>query len=214
MQMMMAHVSTIAGAALVGMIAARPAGAQAQHSAIADTTLRAELLRRMAADQAAREELMAMMRRGTTPDSAAVRRIAAVDSVNRSWLVGVIAQHGWPGRSMVGADGAEAAFVLVQHADADTALQARALPLLVRAYKAGEATGQDVALLTDRVAVARKEPQVYGTQALIEGGHVVFRPIADSGHVDARRAAMGLMPLGEYRHMLDSAYTPRRQPHP
>ena len=214
MRLMISRARTVACVALAVMTWTAPARAQARPTAIADSTLRAELLRRVAADQAAREQVTALMRRGAAPDSAVMHRVMAVDSVNRTWLAGVIARRGWPGRSMVGADGAEAAFLLVQHADADTALQVRALPLLERAYKAGEASGQDVALLTDRVATARKEPQVYGTQASIEGGHVIFKPIADSAQVDARRAAMGLMPLSEYKRMLDSVYTPAGRHHP
>ena len=214
MQMMTSRARRIACVAFGAITWAAPAAAQTRTVAIADSTLRAELLRRVRADQAAREEMTALMRRGATPDSAVMRRVMAVDSVNRTWLADVIARRGWPSRSMVGTDGAEAAFLLVQHADADTALQARALPLLERAYKAGEASGQDVALLTDRVATARKEPQVYGTQASIEGGHVIFKPIADSAHVDERRAAVGLMPLSLYKHLLDSVYTPAGRPHP
>jgi hypothetical protein len=108
-------------------------------------------------------------------------------------------------------DGEDAAFTLVQHGDADTALQARVLPMLERAYHASEATGQQVALLTDRVATARGAPQEYGTQVKIVGGHAVLKPVRDSANVDARRARVGLPPLREYLHMIDSAYTPRAQ---
>jgi len=113
---------------------------------------------------------------------------------------------------MVGPDGADAAFVLVQHADADTTLQARVLLLLARAYIEGEATGQQQALLTDRVATARGAPQVYGTQVDLVAGRAVLKPILDSSSVDARRAAVGLSPLREYLRLIDSAYTVHPQP--
>jgi hypothetical protein len=83
--------------------------------------------------------------------------------------------------------------------------------MLERAYHMGEATGQQVALLTDRVATGRGTPQVYGTQVAVVAGHAVLEPIRDSANVDARRATVGLPPLREYLHMIDSAYAPRAQ---
>ena len=144
-------------------------------------------------------------------DSTLVARVRAVDAENTRWLGEIVARRGWPGRSIVGADGADAAFTLVQHADADTAFQARVLPMLERAYHAGEATGQQFALLTDRLATARGAPQVYGTQADLVAGRAVPKPIRDSADVDTRRANVGLPPLREYLRMIDSAYAPRAQ---
>jgi hypothetical protein len=156
--------------------------------------------------------LITKQQHGLTPDSLDIARVIAVDTANTAWLRQIIAERGWPGKILVGADGANAAFLFVQHADRDTAFQAAALPLLERAYAAGEATGQQLALLTDRVATARGQRQVYGSQADIVAGHVIVKPIADSARVDARRARVGLPPLAEYIRMLDSLYTrpPRR----
>lgn len=202
---------------LVALVAAL-VGACSTHSSAAagrrvepDTALRAELLRRVTADQVVREQFAAALREGKQPASALVARMRDVDAGNTRWLGGIVTQRGWPGRSMVGADGADAAFTLVQHADADTAFQARALPMLERAYHAGEATGQQLALLTDRVATARGAPQLYGTQVEVAGGRAVLKPIRDSANVDARRASVGLPPLREYLRMIDSAYAPRAQ---
>jgi hypothetical protein len=60
--------------------------------------------------------------------------------------------------------------------------------------------------------MVRGEPQVYGSQASITDGRVIFAPIADSAGVDARRAEMGLPSLSEYRRVLDSVYLGRRVP--
>jgi hypothetical protein len=59
--------------------------------------------------------------------------------------------------------GSTAAWVVVQHADLDLELQARALGLLDEAVPAGQASPGDLAYLTDRVAAARGEEQTYGT---------------------------------------------------
>ena len=192
---------------------AKPSG-QALPSAVTaaaeghDETLRQQFLTRTDVDQSVRLALMTKQRQGLTPDSLDIARLIAVDTANTAWLRRIIAKRGWPGKTLVGADGANAAFLLVQHADRDTAFQAAVLRLLERAYAAGEATGQQLALLTDRVAAARGQRQVYGSQADIVAGHVILKPIADSAGVDARRARVGLPPLAEYVRMLDSLYTP------
>lgn len=203
---------------LVALVAAL-AGACSTHGSAAagprvapDTALRAELLRRVTADQAARAQFVAALREGRH-DSALVAPVRAVDAENTRWLAEVVSRRGWPRRSIVGADGADAAFTLVQHADADTAFQVRVLPMLERAYHEGDETGPHVALLTDRVATARGAPQVYGTQLDIVAGRALLKPIRDSANVDARRANMGLPPLREYLRVIDSAYAPRAQ-HP
>lgn len=174
--------------------------------------LRDELLTRVMRDQAVRDTFAAQLRlTGTlTPDLVAAMR--AVDSVNLLWLEPQIRDSGFPSREDVGADGVKAAALLVQHADADPAFQAAVLPLLVAAFHAGDVTGQEVAMLTDRVAKAQGQPQVYGTQAGTRDGSVVFYPIEDSAAVDQRRQEMGLPPLLTYRAMLDSMYAQRPMP--
>lgn len=171
--------------------------------------MKSELLERLAADQAARDRMITAMRAGGPPDSAILADLAAVDSSNTAWLQEMVARFGWPDSAMVGADGASAAFLLVQHADRDTAFQARVLPALTEAHRRGQAQGQHVALLTDRLARARGEPQLYGTQATLRDGRMVIDPIRDSSEVDRRRAAMGLPPLAEYLRVLDSVYVGR-----
>jgi len=177
-----------------------------------DVALTAELQRRVALDQAARERLTLVLRSGRTPDTVAIYGMLAMDSANTLWLRGVVARNGWPTRATVGEDGVNAAFLLVQHADRDTAFQSLVLPMLERAYRLAEVKGQDVALLTDRLASARHQPQVFGTQADIVGGRIVLKPIRDSANVDARRAAMGLPPMKEYLRVLDSVYLGRSHP--
>ena len=49
---------------------------------------------------------------------------------NTARMKGIVDEHGWPGRSLAGEDGANAAWLLVQHADADPAFQERCLALM------------------------------------------------------------------------------------
>ena len=170
-----------------------------------DAPLRAELLRRVARDQAMRDTVMAGMReRAGSADSAAEARMSVVDADNTAWLLGVVGTGGWVTRARVGSDGADAAFLLLQHAD--SAVQRRMLPRIQSSYAAGEFSGQNFALVSDRVATHQGRPQSFGTQAMIKDGQVAFFPIADSAGVDDRRAKIGLMPLREYKAILDSGY--------
>jgi len=150
-----------------------------------DENLRAELLRRVDVDQAARTAL----------DPDAMER---ADAENLPWLKQVIGDDGWPGRSAVGADGAAAAWLLVQHADRDPAFQRECLGLLTAAADAGEATTAHVAYLTDRVLLAEGRPQEYGTQITGQDSQWVPRRLRDPDHVDERRAAMSLGSMAEY----------------
>jgi hypothetical protein len=175
-----------------------------------DAALRNELLLRVRSDQAARELFMLKQRTNGSVDSADVARLGVVDTANTHWLERLIARQGWPTKAQVGVDGVRGALLLVQHADLDTAFQARVLPLIQKSYAAGDLPGGDVAMLTDRVAVNHGRPQVYGTQAKFVNGRWVPSPIADSASVDVRRAAMGLPPLSAYFRILDSLYNAPR----
>jgi hypothetical protein len=157
--------------------------------------LREELLRRRELDQAPMRE----MRVGRQVDPEQVERLAATLRDNAAWLAGVIHEWGWPGRSLVGDDGADAAFLLAQHSDHDPTFQRECLDLLVVAADREDASRSNVAYLTDRVLLKERGTQVYGTQFTNGPGGPEPQPIDDPEGVDERRAAMGLVSLAEYR---------------
>jgi hypothetical protein len=121
-----------------------------------------------------------------------------IDDENAVWLREVVTKLGWPGRSLVGDDGAHAAWLLAQHADRDPALQKHCLTLLEQAVAASEAEPRDLAFLTDRVRLASGQSQIYGTQMTAHDGRFAVRRLADPETVDERRASVGLEPLNEY----------------
>jgi hypothetical protein len=167
-------------------------------AALADPALHDELLSMMSRDQAARQPLQ----HGNHAGSDALATLAAVDAADTARMKVIVAEHGWPTRSMVGADGEDAAWLLVQHADADAVFQRGCLVLLSAAVRDGEARPSHIAYLTDRVAVADHKPQTYGTQFV---GREPY-PIADAEHVDERRGAVGLSSMADYRKAMDAAY--------
>ena len=182
--------------------------------AVANPALRRELLQRVAQDQAIRNELI---KKGMEkPDQAILARMTAIDTANTKRMKTIIRRYGWPSPRLVGQDGTDAAFLLVQHAM--LAFQKQALPLVERAYRKGELSGQSYALLVDSVLVAEGKPQIYGTKAKPidqwKGHEPVLQPIKDEANVDKRRAEVGLTPLSEYREFLKHMYFPQDKDKP
>jgi hypothetical protein len=172
--------------------------------------LRRELLRRGEADKAARTA-------AADGGQEALRRVQMIDDENAAWLQGVIETVGWPGRSGFGEEGADAAWLLAQHADRRPSLQRRCLKLLEQAVAAGEAPARHLAYLTDRVLLASGGLQIYGTQMKALDGRFVTCRLRDPETVDARRASIGLETLQASLDRALRSYgppTPARMPCP
>jgi hypothetical protein len=207
------------GAKVVGIDPNQPADT----GQVTDPTLRAELVRRMKAEQDARIAVMRVAPPNQPlsaedrkrPDvQAAFDAMAKTDRDNRAWLKGVVEKRGWPRKSAVGADGALAAFLIAQHAADDLDFMAKCLGLIKAAYQDGQAEGQWVALMTDRLLVLKeKKKQLYGTQLMAQDGKLVPQPIEDEGNVDRRRKELGLPPLADYLKVVnDRPKAPPKSP--
>jgi hypothetical protein len=159
--------------------------------------LRDELLSRRDVDQASRSAFAGA-------GQEAVERLIQIDDDNAAWLGKLVDAVGWPGRSLVGEEGAHAAWLLAQHADRHPSLQRRFLVLLEKAVNGGEASPTDLAYLTDRVLLASGKLQVYGTQITARDGRFVACRLRNPETVDDRRASVGLGSLETYlRSVLD-----------
>ena len=121
-----------------------------------------------------------------------------VDTASTDRLREIVARYGWPGRSLVGEEGAQHAWLLAQHADRQLEFQRKALALLADAVEQGEATARQLAYLTDRVRMNEGKEQLYGTQLAGRDGKVTPWPIENPDELDIRRAAVGLEPFEEY----------------
>lgn len=153
-----------------------------------DEGLRKELLEMQRIDQEARR----------ARDSVAMR---SADGGNTKRLKEIVAKQGWPTISSVGEDGALAAWLLAQHADADPSFQIEVLRLMEPLVGKNEASGKQFAYLYDRT----HKPQRYGTQGACTGPRTwTAREIDDPAMVDVRRVAVGLEPgrLADYAKMV------------
>ena len=166
---------------------------------VARPELRMELLAMSDKDQQLR---MGRRSGGGAPSKEAMAQIVDVDAQNTARMHEIIDEYGWPTLSMVGDDGASAAWLLVQHADRDNEFQRRCLELMKPLVDSGEVSAVDVAYLTDRVRMHEGKPQVYGTQFRRSNGHWEPYPIEDPDRVDERRVALGVPTLAEYKKQL------------
>ena len=155
--------------------------------------LQSQLLRRTKADQEARDAWVQLLKdngsNGLVNTAALSKeqrvefervqaKLKAVDAENTKWLKGVVEKHGWPTNTLVGTDGADAAWLLAQHADADPKFQRYCLDLMAKLPK-NEVSQTKLAYLTDRVLLAEGKKQLYGTQFISVDGKWKPRPLED-----------------------------------
>jgi hypothetical protein len=134
--------------------------------------------------------------------------VSEVEADNVAWLRSVVAEIGWPGRSMVGSDGADAALMLAQNTGRDHVFQRHCLDLLRRAAEAGEAAPAQVAYLTDRILLAEGHQQEYGTELTGRDGQWLAPRLRDPANVDERRATLSLEPLADHIASLTAQHGP------
>ena len=153
-------------------------------------------------DQAARASIKSIQE--ITPDTW--KTIEEVDIRHASRLKEIIEEYGWPGVSVVGLDGSNAMWLLVQHQDKNHPFQKRCAELLQEAVKRYEATPQTFAYLTDRIRLNEDKPQIYGTQWNFVEGELILYPVENRDTLDAVRSQMGLNSMAESEKELRSAY--------
>jgi hypothetical protein len=158
-----------------------------------DDHLRCELEAMRREDLKVRGELVAAGELG----GSYVPRMEAVHRRNAARLRELIALHGWPAEDIAGKDGAEAAWLIVQHAIGEPEFQREALQLLRACAASGRAPAWHAAYLEDRIAMYEGRPQRYGTQWLDDPVDGRLRPcdLEDPQRVNELRADVGLEPM-------------------
>ena len=177
-----------------------------------NTKLRDELAGILTADQDLRRRHGSVLAE-FGPDSAEIeqlkKQIHETDARNQERVLAIIDEVGWPGRSLVGDAGSQAAFLVIQHAPLE--IQERYLPLMRQAVEESELEPADLALLEDRVLVRKGLPQIYGSQVQCDPktwDHCYVLPIRDEATVNVLRARVGLEPLQQYLAQWDITWTP------
>ncbi len=120
------------------------------------------------------------------------------DSINLIKVCKILDKHGWIGANVVGGKGNSAIFLVIQHAPLAT--QQKYLPMMRDAVAKGNARGNSLALLEDRVALGEGRNQIYGSQIgfdeATQTNYVL--PLEKPDEVDELRKSVGLGPLSDY----------------
>jgi hypothetical protein len=155
--------------------------------------LRHDLLAMRAEDRTVRQALLDSGELG----GSYVPRMEAVHRQNAARLRALIARYGWPAEDLAGQDGAEAAWLIAQHAVGEPDFQRHALALLRACVADNRVPAWHAAYLEDRIALHEGRPQRYGTQWVQDptDGRDRPWPLADAEQVNDLRAAVGLRPM-------------------
>ena len=154
--------------------------------------LRQKLLAMCAEDARVREELA---KTGELFDGYC-GKMEEVHLENAVALEKMIAKDGWLGKSLVGADGADAAWLIVQHAISLPNFQRQCLKLIEQAVSENEAEPYQTAYLHDRICFFEDRPQKYGTQSdWNKNGEMEVWKLENKEQVNEYRVEVGLKPL-------------------
>ena len=170
------------------------------------------------------EELLALKRRDVATRARLLESGVLLDGYsdemeqvhleNAAALETILEDHGWPGTSLVGEEGAEAAWLVAQHAISLPDFQHYCLRWLSRTVAAADAPPWQEAYLSDRIRMNEQRPQIYGTQLDWDSeGELSPWPIEAPAEVDKRRDEVGLVPLAEAvelarQHAQDEGHQP------
>jgi hypothetical protein len=138
-------------------------------------------------------------------DSAAFMHF--IDSTNLLQVESLLTKYGWMASSLIGENGNNAIFLVIQHADLET--QLKYFPLLEKSVQAGESMASHLALMQDRILMRQNKKQVYGSQVVFNKttGAQEFYPIEDEINVNERRYKIGMQPIEDYAKLFGIEYT-------
>lgn len=126
--------------------------------------------------------------------------IMELDKINLKLLSIFMEEYPWFKISEFGEDGAEAAWLIVQHSN-DAGLKAKVLFIMEHLLKTKEAKPENYALLYDRLTLEFKDlgiKQRYGSQFSLSEDHkkLIFEPCEGTiKQIDKKRKQIGLMSL-------------------
>ncbi len=163
--------------------------------------LKAEILQMRDLDQKMR---LAYLKSGKSDEYQ--RQVKNVDQSHTVRLKAIIHIYGWPGIKLIGEDGSEAMWLLVQHTP-DKGFQRTALEKLRIAVMKKDASSTNLAYLEDRVLMNEGKMQLYGTQWVEreDGKHYLY-PVENFGQINVRRFSVGLESLEESRKKYAALY--------
>ena len=158
-----------------------------------DESLVKALLEMEARDQALRAELTA----SRELDERYHPRLEELHRAHASRLRQMIAVFGWPGFTLVGEKGAQAAWRIALHSISEPAFMRQCRDLIDIASHAGDVPRWQFAIIDDRIRVYEGKPQRYGTQLRNGPDGLEPHPLENESRVNSMRMHAGLPPLAQ-----------------
>jgi hypothetical protein len=159
-----------------------------------DESLEKGLLDMEARDKGVRNELIAS---GELVEGSYNPRMEEVHRANAARLRQIIAVFGWPGTSLVGAKGCNAAWLIAMHAIGEPEFMRQCREYIQTATQNGEAPRWQYAFIDDRIRVFEGLPQRYGTQLRASARGFTPHTLEDESRVNSMRMTAGLPPLAQ-----------------
>jgi hypothetical protein len=124
--------------------------------------------------------------------------LRGIDSSNLAEVSRILDSSGFLGSEVVGTEGSDALFLVIQHSDLAT--QEKYLPVFRKAVEKNQMCSANLALLEDRVLVGKGQPQIYGSQIGYDNstGRYFLLPLRNAQAVDSLRRQVDLEPLSNY----------------
>lgn len=124
----------------------------------------------------------------------------SVFTTHQKRLKQVFEKYGFVGFDLVGEEGSQNFWLMVQHSDKNPNFQKEVLQKMKIEVGKGNADPSSYGMLVDRVKLNTGSKQVFGTQVTynMETGQAYPKSLEDSLHVNQRRKSIGLEPLEEY----------------
>ena len=122
------------------------------------------------------------------------RKVDEQNLLNVEQIIDSIGKY--PGRSIVGKELEDAAWLVIQHAPLP--IIKKYASIISDAVEAHDLHPKYFAYTLDRIAMAENRPQKYGTQIIVENGSKKLHPLQNHLEVDNYRKSVGLGPLDLY----------------
>ena len=155
--------------------------------------LREKLISMMDAESKVRQHALAAGRRYDGYPEA----LEALHIRHAEELLRIVNEHGWPGKSLVGKDGATAAFILARFAISKPDLLKQFFKHLQKAVTAGDATATQEACLQDCILFYQGNPQQYGMCFDWDASGELVVNVENVAEANERRKRLGLKTLAE-----------------
>jgi len=140
--------------------------------------------------------------RGDFEKAETLLKMSNIDLANQAQLEKILNIIKVPTTKNIGADGAEAVWLIAQHAGYNLSLMKKVLKLMYQATKKDPKEGyyKGIPYLVDRINIMEGKPQVFGTQFWGgPSGKPEPYPIVDRSKIENLRQQYGIRPFSEYK---------------